>query len=93
MKPNQVRVAEDIFNWEGIDAKKDRASCEKYIKMLFQSFESLAFCLVNEKNFFQSNPSKHIYDLFTFYKEVEDVRRINRRDLSISKIMLVILSK
>ena len=47
MKPNQVRVAEDIFNWEGIDDKKDRASCEKYIKMLFQSFESLAFCLVN----------------------------------------------
>jgi len=61
--------------------------------MLFQSFESLAFCLVNEKNFFTPNPSKQIYDLFSFYHDVQNVHRVEEKSLQISKIMLVILSK
>lgn len=68
MKPNEIRVAEDIFNWEGISQRNDKSSCEKYIKMLYQSFESLAFCLNDESNFFELNPNKHIFDLFTCYK-------------------------
>jgi hypothetical protein len=61
--------------------------------MLFQSFESLAFCLINEKNFFTPNPSKHIYDLYSYYHPVQNTNRFEIRNLTISKIMLVILSK
>jgi hypothetical protein len=44
--------------------------------MLFQSFESLAFCLVNERNFFTANPSKHIYDLYSYHHPVENTSRL-----------------
>lgn len=67
MKPNEIRYSKDVFNWEGIADRKDRMQCEKYIKKLFQSFESLAFCLIDEKNFFSPNPNKQIYDLFSLY--------------------------
>ena len=54
----------------------------------------MAFTLQNGKKFFISEPGKQIYDLFTLYRDVQGIRRINRRmNASISKIMLVILSR
>lgn len=72
---------------------KSKISCEKYVKMLFESFESLAFCLIHDKMFFHYNPGKQVYDLYTFYRSVEYTPRTKTRSLSISKIMLVILEK
>ena len=68
-------MGEDLFNWEDIDSRPDKSHCEKYIKFLFQSFEGLAFSLINERNFFTTKPKNQIYDLFTFYRNVEETRR------------------
>ena len=92
MRHNEIRVGEDIFNWQ-IDDRNDKSHCEKYIKLFFQSFESLAFSLLNHENFFTSDPSKQIYDLFTFYRDAVHVKRLSNPRLRISKIMLVILSR
>ena len=92
MKPDSFKYAHDIFCWDFED-RPDRVFCEKYIKRFFQSFESLAFCLFNEKNFFESDPHNYIYDFFTFYKNVSESRRYVDRKLSIGKIMMIILSK
>lgn len=93
MKANKFMLAEDIFNCETYSMNKSKVSCEKYVKLLFESFESLAFCLIHEKRFFEYNPSKQVYDLYTFYRSVEYTPRARTRSLSISKIMLVILEK
>lgn len=61
--------------------------------MLFGSFESLGFCLLDERKFFETNPMSYIYDLYSFYTNVDKLPRYKNHRLSISKIMLVILSK
>ncbi len=53
----------------------NKFNCEKYVKMLYESFESLAFC-VNEQKFFKFNPINHIYNLFTLCKEVDNLNRV-----------------
>jgi hypothetical protein len=60
---------------------------------LYQTFEGLAFGLLNEKNFFKSNPTENIYDSYSFWMDVSKTQRFVERKLEISKIMLVILSK
>lgn len=61
--------------------------------MLYQSFETLAFCLVDEKRFFLANPTNYRYDLYSYHLNVENNPRFVHRKHSISKIMAVILSK
>lgn len=39
--------------------------------MLFQSFESLAFCLEDDEKFWSCDPKEHVYDFFGIYKNVE----------------------
>ncbi len=60
---------------------------------MYQTFEGLAFGLLNEKNFFKSNPTENIYDSYSFWMDVSKTQRFVERKLEISKIMLVILSK
>jgi hypothetical protein len=38
---------------------------EQYIKLFYQSFETLAFSLINKKSFFETNPREYVYDLYT----------------------------
>jgi hypothetical protein len=67
--------------------------CQQYIKRFYQSFEALAFSLLGENNFFESNPKYHIYDLYIQHFDVEKTSRFKKSKLEISKIMVVILSK
>jgi hypothetical protein len=63
MTAGNVLYAKDVFNWplaEGCD----RNLCEQYIKRFFQSFEGLAFSLLDEDEFFSSNPQFYVYDLY-----------------------------
>jgi hypothetical protein len=63
------------------------------MKRFYQCFETLAFSLIDETKFFESNPEFYIYDLFIEQFEVQRINRYITRQLEISKIMLVILSK
>ena len=64
-----------------------------YIKRFYQSFEGLAYSLIDHTKFFQSNPKHYIYDLFVQYFDVRNLPRFVERQLEIDKIMVVILSK
>ena len=63
------------------------------MKKFYQSFEGLAFSLLDEKPFFSSNPRNHVYDLFVQTFDAEKLKRFVDRDYEISKVMVVILSK
>lgn len=63
------------------------------IKKLFQTFESLSFCINDFNQFFNPFPEMETYDLFTFFRDVEDTKRYVKKPLSISKIMLVLLAR
>jgi hypothetical protein len=47
MAARNVLYAKDVFNWPFADGS-DRNLCEQYIKRFFQSFEGLAFSLLDE---------------------------------------------
>ena len=64
------------------------------MKRFFQSFEGLAFSLLDEKPFFSSNPQHYVYDLFVQTFDAEKLQRFAKRgDHQISKVMVVVLSK
>ncbi len=92
MVHEEIYYARDLFKWN-IAQRQDKITCEKILKLLYQTFEGLAFGLLNEKNFFRSNPTEAIYDAYSCWTDVSKVERYAERKLEISKIMLVILSK
>lgn len=92
MLQNEIYYARDLFKWNVAD-RGDKITCEKILKLLYQTFEGLAFGLLNEKNFFKSNPLEHIYDAYAYWVDVSQASRYVERKLQISKVMLVILSK
>lgn len=63
------------------------------MKRFYQSFESLAFCLKDYDKFFTPEPEMQTYNLYSFFRDVESCKRYVSKQLSISKIMLVMLSK
>lgn len=80
MATSQVYYGRDMFNWkfsQGSDAKM----CKEYIKRFYQNFETLAFSLLDDSNFFTSNPKYHIYDLYIEHFDVEKTSRYIRRKL------------
>lgn len=92
MRNGQPHYARDVFHWDLDELPAAQAdTCQQYLKLFFQSFETLAFSLIDKKPFFESNPREYIYDLYTQNFEVD--RRSARDHLRISNIMLVILSK
>lgn len=93
MKSDEIMVGEDVFHCDNMPNVKNEAILQMYIKMLYSSFESLAFCLNSEKNFFLTKPGDYVYNLFTYFKDVDQVNRIKEEELKISKIMLVMLCK
>lgn len=93
MKSDEIMVAEDIFDCENAPNARNEAILQKYVKMLYSSFESLAFCLSHDKHFFQHNPRQHIHNLFAYYRDVSKARRLRAAEVTISKIMLVVLSR
>ena len=95
MKQGTIYYGEDIFNWEKIKEEKSFKNCTNHMKRFYQAFESLAFCLLDQRKFFSGNPNDYVYDLYSWYIDVRKTqRRRNQKDgLRISKIMLVILSK
>ena len=60
--------------------------------MLFQSFETLAMCLKDRDAFFIGNPNMYKYNMFCYYNNVENIKRVQTKRYSISKIMVVVLS-
>lgn len=86
-----MSYAHDIFSWDFPHGEKE--ACEHYIKKFYQSFEGLAFSLLDEQKFFDSNPRDYVYDLYLQHFDVERITRFQNRRLEISKIMVVILSK
>ena len=91
MREKQVSFARDVFHWDFPAGQ--RQACEHYIKRFYQSFEGLAFSLIEQDNFFTADPREYIYDLYIQHFDVEKVSRFQTRKLEISKIMVVILSK
>jgi hypothetical protein len=91
MIEKQVYYARDVFNWYFPD--EGRTACEQYIKKFYQSFEGLAFSLLDEDEFFCSDPRDYIYDLYIQHFNVDKTSRYQNCKLEISKIMIVILSK
>jgi len=43
--------------------------------------------------FFESNPQYHVYDTYFMYINIESIRRLIQKNLEISKIMVVLLTK
>ena len=72
MKENEIYYARDLFKWN-IGQRQDKITCEKILKLLYQTFEGLAFGLLNEKNFFKSNPTESIYDAYSYFADVTKV--------------------
>jgi hypothetical protein len=67
---------------------------EQYMKLFYQSFETLAFSLNNKKKFFESNPKYHIYDLYMHNYDVSrTIRKSSFGQLKICNIMMVVLCK
>ena len=65
MKFEEIYYGHDIFHCEDEElAASDNA--EKTIKLLYNAFETLGFSMLNETNFFDSDPAKHAYDLYSF---------------------------
>jgi len=46
MTDEQVYYARDVFNWD-LEQHPNRKICEQYIKRFYQSFEGLAFSLLD----------------------------------------------
>ena len=45
MKDKKILYARDVFNWQMPKNKEEE--CQQYIKKFYQSFEGLAFILLN----------------------------------------------
>lgn len=58
MVDDEIYYGHDLF-WFNKDEHPgyDVASCKKIIKLLYGAFESLAFSMLNETNFFKSDPA------------------------------------
>lgn len=54
MQDNKIYYARDLFNWDyDQDTESAEAEvCQKYMKLLYESFETLAFSLIDKKSFF-----------------------------------------
>jgi hypothetical protein len=64
------------------------------MKLLYESFETLGFSLIDKESFFESNAKEYIYDLYLEnFNILSSHRRSCSSSLRISKIMMVILSK
>lgn len=92
MHEREVMYGRDIFNW-AVGEEASRSTCEQYIKRFFQSFEGLAFSLLDEDRFFEGDPRDYIYDLYIQHFNVQKTTRFQTKKLEISKVMVVILSK
>lgn len=53
----------------------------------------MALALQERELFFESNPQYHVYDTYYMYMNVESIKRLIPRELEISKIMIVLLTK
>jgi|LakMenEpi03Aug12_release.lakeMendotaPanAssembly.Ray.scaffolds.fasta_scaffold6830819_1 hypothetical protein len=42
----------------------DEKVVEQYMKLFYQSFETLAFSLIDKNPFFENNPKNFVYDLY-----------------------------
>lgn len=92
MPENQTMYSRDIFNWN-LQNRGDSANCQNYLKRFYQAFEGLAFSLLQEQVFFQTDPKQTIYDLYIQHYDTDNLDRRKQRKLQISKIMVVVLSK
>lgn len=63
MQDQQTYYARDVFNWD-VAKRPDRRTCERYLKQFYQSFEGLAFSLLDEDEFFRTTPVDYVYDLY-----------------------------
>jgi hypothetical protein len=80
MGDGQTYYARDVFNWD-VAERPDRNICEKYLKLFYQSFEGLAFSLLDEDEFFRSTPVDHVYDLYVKTFDVQTTPRFRNRKL------------
>jgi hypothetical protein len=96
LEANTPYCAKDVFNWSTQEtaAQSEGKDYQRYMKLFFESFESLAFSLINKRHFFESNPREHIYDLYLYnYDASRRLRKASFGQLRICNIMLVVLSK
>ena len=90
---NATYYAKDVFNWE-LDEESEEKVHEQYMKLFYQSFETLAFSLNNKKHFFENNPQHYIYDLYIHNFDVSrKIRKTSFGQLKICNIMVVVLCK
>lgn len=52
----------------------DEKVIEQYMKLFYQSFQTLGFSLINKNPFFENNPKNYVYDLYLNNFEVPSNR-------------------
>lgn len=73
MQKEEIYYGNDIFSYDCEEFPGcERGSNDKIIKLLYNNFESLAFSMLSEANFFSSDPNDHVYDLYSFVMNTED---------------------
>lgn len=73
MRTDDIYYGNDIFAYDTEEFPGcDRATNDKIIRLLYNNFESLAFSMLSENNFFASDPNDHEYDLYSMVVNAED---------------------
>jgi hypothetical protein len=90
---NEIYYAQDLFRFERDFLPGDLLERAALMKRLYETFESLALTLEGKESFFDSNPQYHVYDTYFTLLNVEPVQRLIPRELEISRVMVVLLTK
>jgi hypothetical protein len=99
MEPNRVFYGHDIFSYDPQNYPGDvPENCEKIIRLLYNSFESLGFSMLDEDEFFSCDPSEYVYDLYILLIPTDDVQahrggKIGKFNLRVNNLMVVMLAK
>lgn len=93
LQENDIYYAQDLFRFEKDFLPGDLLERAALMKRLYETFESLALTLEGKESFFDSNPQYHVYDSYFTLLNVEPVQRLIQRELEISRVMVVMLTK
>ena len=93
LNQQEIYHVPDLFKFDKSNVKEGLLERAETVKQLYETFESLALTLEEKEVFFESNPQYHVYDSYFTFKNVESVQRLIERELEVSRIMVVLLTK
>jgi hypothetical protein len=93
LKEHEIYHVKDMFKFEPEFKSGNILERGQLVKDLYSTFETLALSLKEKELFFESNPQYHVYDAYFMHIKTESIRRLIQKQLEISKIMIVLLTK